>query len=90
MDRMNILVAVIEAVVFLIPLFKVVWSLSHANDVIKQHEQRITRVEEKQEKYEEKIGNMLEDIKSCLNKISSTLDMLDLRVSNLEKEKEKK
>lgn len=90
MDKMNILVAVIEAVVFLIPLFKVVWSLSHANDVIKQHEQRITRVEEKQEKYEEKIGNMLEDIKRCLNKISSTLDMLDLRVSNLEKEKEKK
>lgn len=90
MDKMNILVAVIEAVVFLIPLFKVVWSLSHANDMIKQHEQRITRVEEKQEKYEEKIGNMLEDIKRCLNKISSTLDMLDLRVSNLEKEKEKK
>lgn len=90
MDKMNILVAVIEAVVFLIPLFKVVWSLSHANDVIKQHEQRITRIEEKQEKYEEKIGNMLEDIKRCLNKISSTLDMLDLRVSNLEKEKEKK
>lgn len=88
MDKMNILVAVIEAVVFLIPLFKVVWSLSHANDLIKQHETRISRVEEKQEKYQEKIGDLLDNINKTLSIISSKLDMLDLRVSNLEKKGE--
>lgn len=88
MDKMNILVAVIEGVVFLIPLFKVVWSLSHANDLIKQHETRLSRVEEKQEKYQEKIGDLLDNINKTLSSISSKLDMLDLRVSNLEKKGE--
>ena len=88
MDKMNILVAVIEGIVFLIPLFKVVWSLSHANDLIKQHETRISRVEEKQEKYQEKIGDLLDNINKTLSSISSKLDMLDLRVSNLEKKGE--
>lgn len=88
MDKMNILVAVIEGIVFLIPLFKVVWSLSHANDLIKQHETRLSRVEEKQEKYQEKIGDLLDSINKTLSSISSKLDMLDLRVSNLEKKGE--
>lgn len=88
MDKMNILVAVIEGVVFLIPLFKVVWSLSHANDLIKQHETRLSKVEEKQEKYQEKIGDLLDNINKTLSNISSKLDMLDLRVSNLEKQGE--
>jgi peptidoglycan hydrolase CwlO-like protein len=88
MDKMNILVAVIEGIVFLIPLFKVVWSLSHANDLIKQHETRLSRVEEKQEKYQEKIGDLLDNINKTLSSISSKLDMLDLRVSNLEKKGE--
>jgi peptidoglycan hydrolase CwlO-like protein len=88
MDKMNILVAVIEGIVFLIPLFKVVWSLSHANDLIKQHETRLSRVEEKQEKYKEKIGDLLDNINKTLSSISSKLDMLDLRVSNLEKKGE--
>lgn len=88
-NKIAVLVAVIEAIVFLIPLLKVVWSLSHANDVINAHEKRLTAVEQKQDKYQEKIGDMLEDIKTCLNKISNTLDLLDFRVSNLEKEKEK-
>ena len=88
MDKKNILVAVIEGIVFLIPLFKVVWSLSHANDLIKQHETRISRVEEKQEKYQEKIGDLLDNINKTLSSISSKLDMLDLRVSNLEKKGE--
>jgi len=88
MDKMNILVAVIEGIVFLIPLFKVVWSLSHANDLIKQHETRLSKVEEKQEKYQEKIGDLLDNINKTLSSISSKLDMLDLRVSNLEKKGE--
>lgn len=88
MDKMNILVAVVEGIVFLIPLFKVVWSLSHANDLIKQHETRLSRVEEKQEKYQEKIGDLLDNINKTLSSISSKLDMLDLRVSNLEKKGE--
>lgn len=88
-SKISVLVAVIEAIVFLIPLLKLIWKLSHTNDVINMHEKRLTTVEQKQDKYQEKIGNMLEDIKGCLNKISNTLDLLDLRVSNLEKEKEK-
>ena len=88
-SKVTILVAVVEAILFLVPLFKVVWSLSHANDTIKNHESRLEKVENKQEKYQEKIGDMLDEIKSCLNKISNTLDILDMRVKTLE-EKEKK
>lgn len=87
-NKLTITVAVIEGIVFLLPLLKVVWSLSHANDTIKNHELRLEKVENKQEKYQEKLGDMLDEIKACLNKISNTLDILDMRVKTLE-EKEK-
>lgn len=88
-NKFAILIAVIEAIVFLIPLLKVVWSFSHAKDIQDEHEKRITNLEQCQNKYQEKIGTVLEQIKDSLNKISNTLDLLDLRVKNLEKEKDR-
>lgn len=90
MNKVTVVVSVIEGIVFLVPLLKVVWSLSHANDTINSHEKRITSLENKQDKYQEKIGTVLEQIKDSLNKISNTLDLLDYRVSKLEKDSDKK